>query len=87
MTEPQNRLAPGSMAAELVRITQLRRASEFVGQKALAEALDIQPRSLRAKLDSDRGVSDADLMVAAAAVEARATAMLALSNSIRERLA
>lgn len=87
MTEPQNRLTPGSMAAELVRITQLRRASEFVGQKALAEALDIQPRSLRAKLDSDRGVSDADLLVAAAAIEARATAMLTLSNSIRERLA
>ena len=94
MSEPLDRLTPGSLAWDLIRATQLRRASEHLGQKVLAEKLGIETRSLRAKIYSDRGITDENLLIAAAAVEAgaaeaqvRATAMLGLAASIRERLA
>ncbi|RSV11647.1 hypothetical protein CA235_18430 [Sphingomonas sp. ABOLF] len=86
MTEPQKRLGM-SIGEKAARVGQLRRATEFVSRKAIAEALDIEDRSLRAKLDTDRGITDVDLTLAAAAVEAQANAMLALVASIRERLA
>ncbi|MFZ3484253.1 hypothetical protein [Sphingomonas sp. 3-13AW] len=86
MTEPTNRLGM-SMGEKAARVGQLRRATEFVSRKAIAESLGIEDRSLRAKLDSDRGISDVDLRLAASTVEAHANAMLALAASIRERLA
>ncbi len=57
MSEPKNGSA---IAGLLMRITALRRASEMLGPVEMSEALGIQPRSLRAKLGADRGVSDAE---------------------------
>ena len=55
------------------RMAGLMKAGALLGSAlALAEALDINPRSLRAKLTADRGVSSEDLQAAAAALEARA---------------
>lgn len=47
-------------------------ASMLGGQDMLAEALGIQPRSLRAKLNAERGVSNYDLLSAADALDVRA---------------
>lgn len=65
----------------------LRRASEQVGQAHMAEALGIEPRSLRAKLSADRGVSDHDLRIAATAVEQLAEKMLDQVRAIRAAVA
>lgn len=84
MTEPQNgSLSIGQRAA---RIRMLQRASEFVGPVQLADALGLQPRSLRAKLSVDRGVSNDDLRWAAAAMERRIEEIQAQVRDIREAI-
>ncbi len=47
-------------------------AAMLGGQQHLAAALAIDPRSLRAKLTAERGVSDDDMLAAARALDARA---------------
>ena len=87
MTEQENRLASPA-AVRLARVLLLEQAARFVGgQEALAEALGIQVRSLRAKFSADRGVSDADLSAAAAAMDARAAQIAAQAAKIRELIA
>ena len=54
------------------------------GHDKLAEALDIQPRSLRAKLNADRGVSNSDLLSAAAALDERAGKIVAHAQKLRD---
>ncbi|KHA63421.1 hypothetical protein [Sphingomonas sp. Ant20] len=51
--------------------------------KALADALGIQPRSLRKKTDSERGVSCEDLIAAADALDARAALMIEHAAKLR----
>lgn len=82
-TAPENRLTTNAIAA---RIGMLRRATDMVGQERMAEALDIQPRSLRAKLGVERGITDVDLRLAAAAVRARANEILAQADAINSHL-
>jgi len=66
------------------RMVGLIRAGELLGSaKALAEALSIQPRSLRKKTDSDRGVSCEDLRAAADALDARAALMVEHAAKLR----
>lgn len=83
MTEPVNRLTTNTAAR---RVGMLRRASDELGQNDLAAALGIEPRSLRAKLGVDRGISDADLRLTSAALAARATALLAQADAITAHL-
>lgn len=82
-SEPQNRLTLNERAA---RIGMLTRAAGLLGQTALAGALGIEPRSLRAKLSVDRGVGDHDLRLAAAALTARAATLRAQADAITAHL-
>lgn len=84
MIEPEKRHA--SLSERLVRVTMLQKAQEMIGQERLADGMGLAARSLRAKLSVDRGLSDADLLGAAGAVEARAAEMAALAARIRERV-
>ena len=71
--EPEKRLTPSPFATQLARVLLLERAAKHVGgQAALATALGIQERSLRAKFSVDRGVTDQDLERAAQALDAQA---------------
>lgn len=66
------------------RMMGLETAATLMGGKVqLAEELAIQPRTLRAKLSADRGVSNVDLMLAAGALEARAAKMIEHANKLR----
>lgn len=70
------------------RMVGLMRAGVLLGSaKALAEALGIQPRSLRAKTDSDRGVSREDLIAAADALDTRASLMVEHAVKLRAEAA
>ena len=66
------------------RMMGLETAATLMGGKGqLAAELAIQPRTLRAKLSADRGVSNVDLMLAASALEARAAKMIEHANKLR----
>lgn len=70
------------------RMMGLETAATLMGGKVqLAEELAIQPRTLRAKLSADRGVSNVDLMLAAGALEARAARMIEHANKLRAEAA
>lgn len=84
MSEPEKR--HGSLSERLVRITMLQKAQDMIGQERLADGMGLAARSLRAKLSIDRGLSDADLLGAAGAVEARAAELTALAGKIREQV-
>lgn len=71
------------MRDALNRIRYLQRAGEMIGQRAVAEALGIEPRSLRAKLGGDRGITDADLAVVGSALDAHARDMQMLAARMR----
>lgn len=67
------------------RMAALMKAGALLGSaKALAEALGIGERSLRAKTGAERGVSDDDLRSAAAALEARAVLLTQHAGRLRE---
>lgn len=89
MSEPEKRLTPPerTMGEKAARIRLLRVAGEYVGHEVLARSLGIQERSLRAKLTADRGIEDSDLRIAADAIEAKASAMMAHAAQMRERIA
>ncbi len=63
--EPEKRLTIGELAR---RIRLLRVGVDFLGQTRAADALGIQPRSLRAKLEATRGVRDDNLLLVAEAL-------------------
>ena len=66
------------VAASLIK------AGKLLGSAtALAEVLGIQPRSLRAKTDADRGVSCEELRAVATALDARAAAMIEHAAKLR----
>ncbi|MBB5714754.1 hypothetical protein FHS94_001590 [Sphingomonas aerophila] len=54
------------------------------GHERLGDALAIQPRSLRAKLAGDRGISAADLIATAEALDARADRVREHARKLRE---
>lgn len=57
------------------------------GVDVLAKALDITPRGVRHKLTGDRGVSNADLIAAAGALDARAARIAAHAAKLRAEAA
>lgn len=66
------------------RMMGLETAATLMGGKVqLAEELAIQPRTLRAKLSANRGVSNLDLMLAADALEVRAAKMIDHARKLR----
>ena len=66
------------------RMAGLMTAGALLGSAtALADALGIQPRSLRAKTGAERGVSCDDLRAAAKALEARAALMIEHAAKLR----
>lgn len=66
------------------RMAGLMKAGALLGTAAaLAEALSIHPRSLRAKLTAERGVSCEDLQAAADALDARAALMIEHATKLR----
>ena len=54
------------------------------GIEKLAGALDIQERGTRAKISGERGVSDADLLATAAALDERADRVRAHAEKLRQ---
>ncbi len=81
------RAANAAQASHLVsmpRMAALIKAGALLGSAAaLADALGIQPRSLRAKTGAERGVSSDDLRAAADALDARAAAMVEHAAKMR----
>lgn len=81
------RTAKAAQTSHLVampRIAALIKAGKLLGSAtALAEVLGIQPRSLRAKTDADRGVSCEELETVAAALDARAAEMIQHAAKLR----
>lgn len=57
------------------------------GIEKLAEALTIQERGTRAKISGERGVSDADLLATAAALDERADRVRAHAEKLRQEAA
>lgn len=77
-TEPQN----GSPSAfRLINFAAL-----HIGVPALARAIGIEERSVRAKLAGDRGVSDTDLSRTADALRRHAAVMVSQAEAIDARL-
>lgn len=62
-------------------------ATMLGGQSELAEALGIQPRSLRAKFSAERGVSNDDLHSAADALDRQAKRIMAHAEKLRAEAA
>lgn len=64
----------------------LQAATDALGQVAVAEALNIQPRSLRAKLSMERQIADSDLRSAVSALAARSDELARLAASIQDAM-
>lgn len=83
----RKRAANAAQASHLIampRIAALIKAGKLLGSAtALAEVLGIQPRSLRAKTDADRGVSCEELCTVADALDARAALMIEHAAKLR----
>ena len=78
---PEKRQSPGFLVR---RVMLLKRAQEILGQQALADALGISPRTLRAYFGFDVRLSDATLKRAADAIDAHAAAIAAVANDLRQ---
>lgn len=66
------------------RMALLMRAGSLLGSaKALADAMGIGERGLRAKTGAERGVSNDDLLSAAAALDERASALTQHAQKLR----
>ncbi|TCQ04095.1 hypothetical protein [Sphingomonas sp. PP-CC-3A-396] len=83
----RKRTANAAQASHLIampRVAALIKAGKLLGSAtALAEVLGIQPRSLRAKTDAERGVSCKELEAVATALEVRAAAMIEHAAKLR----
>lgn len=89
MGEPEKRLAPpSSTTVRLASMLMLEKAGGFLGGKdAVAAAIGIATRSLRAKLTADRGISASDLVSVADALDARAIEIQRFAAKVREAAA
>jgi hypothetical protein len=66
------------------RMAGLMKAGVLLGSAAaLAEAMNIEPRSLRAKIGAERGIACDDLRAAAEALDARAALMVEHAAKLR----
>ncbi|NII59823.1 hypothetical protein [Sphingomonas aerolata] len=66
------------------RMAGLMKAGVLLGSAAaLAEAMNIEPRSLRAKTGAERGISCDDLLAAADALDARAALIIEHAAKLR----
>lgn len=79
--EKTNAPAIGTTAARMVL---LERAAGHLKQQPLADLMGIGLRALQSKIDGTRGIQDADLRLAAAAVDQRAAELAALATQMRE---
>lgn len=76
--------AQSSALIAMPRMAALMKAGALLGSaKALAEALGIADRTLRAKTGAERGVTDADLRAAANALDARAILLTQHAQKLR----
>ena len=90
MTDPATCTAKAahSTSFSVVRMMGLTTAATMLGgQSELAEALGIQPRSLRAKFSAERGVSNDDLHSAADALDRQAKRIMAHAEKLRSEAA
>ncbi len=72
------------LPVEIRRMMGLETAADMLGgQGALADALGITVRGLRAKVSADRGISTADLLAAAMALDAQAIRILDHARKLR----
>lgn len=70
------------------RMMGLQTATDLLGvQQVTADALGIDKRSLRAKLNAERGVGDADLRVIATALDDRAARLIEHAAKLRALVA
>ena len=77
-----------AQSLSVVRMMGLTTAAVMLGgQDKLADALGIQPRSLRAKLAGERGVSNADLLAVADAIDTRIGRLADHARKLREEAA
>lgn len=85
MSEPENG-SPADAIAEMKQRVQHHRwlnfAALYLGVPAIARALDIEERSVRAKVAGDRGTHADDIRALAPALEARAKAIATLLGEI-----
>ena len=80
-----NSTAKAAHSLSVVRMMGLTTAATMLGgQVELAEAMGIQPRSLRAKFSADRGISADDLRSAADALDARAARLTQHAQKLRD---
>lgn len=86
MSEPKSG-SPADAITEMKQRVQHHRwinfAALYLGVPALARALDIEERSIRAKVSGDRGTNADDIRALVPALEARATAIATLLDAIR----
>ena len=75
------------MGVRARRIHLLWTAVDLFGHQRAADALGIERRSLRAKLEATRGVHDDNLILVATALERHATTLIDHANTIRAALA
>lgn len=77
--------AHASHLIAMPRMAMLMKAGALLGSaKALAEAMGIGERGLRAKTGAERGVSNGDLLSAAAALDERASALTQHAQKLRD---
>lgn len=85
-TRIQNGDVPEKVNTRGVRAAQmmgLRRASELVGLKVMADGLGISTRNLRQKFDAERGLDGATLRRAAEVLDAEAAKLIAYADRLR----
>ena len=86
MSEPKNGSATDVITQMKLRVQHHRWinfAALYLGVPALARALDIEERSIRAKVSGDRGTNADDIRALVPALEARASAIATLLDAIR----
>lgn len=70
---------------EMARMMGMETAADMLGGvSALADAMGIKERGTRAKMDGERGISDANLIAVADALDKRAAAIAARAGKITE---
>lgn len=80
-TLPEKRQSAGELVG---RSMALRRAQEILGQEALADALGVSARTLRAYLGFEIRLTDETLGLAAAAIDKHAAGIAAVAAKLRE---
>lgn len=72
-----------SMGVRAAQMMGLRRASELIGLKPLADFMGVSTRNLRQKFDAERGLSRETLEAAADALDFQASKLTAHADKLR----